>query len=72
MCLQVRKLDQIGYDLRKATGDGISAEEYERQHNLVTPPSWCLDWLRTSKSFWLCDNNTPSWEDCMIPLTTFH
>ncbi|BDA51348.1 hypothetical protein COCOBI_18-2250 [Coccomyxa sp. Obi] len=29
---QVRKLDKIGYDLRKATGDDISVEEYAKQH----------------------------------------
>lgn len=33
--LQVRKLDKVGYDLRKATGDDITVEEYAKQHGQV-------------------------------------
>ena len=33
--MQVRKLDKIKYDLRKASGDDISMEEYARQHGQV-------------------------------------
>jgi hypothetical protein len=32
---QVRKLGLIGWDMREATGDDISAEEYLRQHREV-------------------------------------
>lgn len=33
--VQVRKLKQAGYDLRAATGDDISEDDYAKEHNGV-------------------------------------